>query len=119
MKHTDRWPEFTQVCVWPGTTGGAKDPKGFEAFILEEFGASALFLEEIETGPDYDLAGDPVEGTGGRTDLIFAVHQADVGKFAVPRLMAGIRWIEDVLDNESARGEGSIYPARFIDYRSW
>lgn len=118
MKHTDRWPEFTQVCVWPGTTGGAKDPKGFEAFILEEFGARALFLEEYTTAPDMEN-GFPVEDTGGRTDLIFAVHQADVGKFAVPRLVAGIRWIEDVLDNENYRGEGSIYPARFVEYRTW
>lgn len=117
MKHTDH-SEFTQVCVWPGTTGGAADPKGFAAFILEEFGTRALFLEEYTTAPDMK-DGFPVEGTGGRTDLVFAVHSGDVGKFAVPRLAFGIRWIEDVLDNESRRGAGSIYPERFTEYRTW
>ena len=33
------------------------------------------------------------------------LHSADIGKFAVPRLKAGIRWWEDVLAN----GGGPLY----------
>lgn len=41
----------------------------------------------------------------------FAVADEDVMKFAVPRLMAGIRWWEDVLGN----GDGCIYPAEILE----
>lgn len=109
---------FTQVCVWPATLVAPDQVDAFEAFMLEEFKVRAKFLETINTAPDMK-SGFPVEGTGGRADVFFAVHSSDIEKFAIARLAAGIRWIEDVLDNEEHRKQGSLYPARVIEYRTW
>lgn len=109
---------FTQVCVWPATLVAPDQVAAFEAFMLENFETRVKFLETIHTAPDMQ-DGYPVEGTGGRADVFFAVHSADISKFAIPRLKAGIRWIEDVLDNEMSRASGSVYPARVHGYRTW
>jgi hypothetical protein len=109
---------FSQVCVWPGTLVGEDNRIEFQAFMYENFKVKAFYLEEIKTAPDMEN-GCPVEGTGGRNDVFFAVHQDDISHFAIPRLQAGIRWIEDVLDNESRRENGSVYPARVAGYRTW
>lgn len=114
---------FKQVVVWPGTTMGTGTPEEFEAFILEELKTHAKFIAEITTKPDYD---DPT--TGGRKDLIFYVASEDIPVFAVPRLTYGMRWLEDVLDNEARhiRESGSvvpydysIYPEELRKLRSW
>jgi hypothetical protein len=105
---------FTQVCVWEGTTLGENTPEDFEEFIAKEFaGVRAQFLEVIETNSDVGDNGKPVKGTGGRSDLFFAIHDGDVGKFAVPRLAYGIRWVEDVYGNRQAY----LYPERVKDYQ--
>jgi hypothetical protein len=57
-------------------------------------------VEEVETLPTPN-----VEGTGGRNDVFFYVHDNDIDKFSVPRLSMGIRWWEDVLGN----GNGVLY----------
>lgn len=109
---------FVQVCIWPGTLVNGKI-REFEAFMLEEFGTRVKYLEEIKTAPDI-RGGFPVEDTGGRNDVFFAVHKDDLQKFAVPRLQMGIRWIEDVLTNERIRhNDCSLYPERVKDYRRW
>ena len=94
---------FTQVCVWPGTWVGKHEAKikAFEEWVYKSFGGTRVkYLEEVLTKPDKDDSGNPIEGTGGRSDLFFKVHDDDIDKFAVPRLLAGVRWWEDVLDNE-------------------
>ena len=106
---------FTQVCVWPGTVvlncdDAEHTTKDFEDWIMKEFKSRAQYLEEIKTGP---TPGE--EGTGNRNDLFFAVHTEDLGKFAVPRLKYGIRWIEDVYGNDG----GYLYPERVAKYQSW
>ena len=116
-KNTSRVKGFNQVCVWPGTilpeTHIAKFVKHFELM-----GVRIQHLETLRTRPDHDGKGNLVEGTGGRSDVLFAVHDEDVMKFAIPRIQMGIRWIEDVLDNEPA-DVPSIYPQRVVDYRTW
>lgn len=108
--------QFTQVCVWPGTVvGDAKKQKEFVTFMKTNFGVRVKYLEEIVTGPDF-RKGLPVKDTGGRNDLFFSVHSADISKFAVPRLQVGIRWIEDVLANETGK---SIYPEHVSKYKTW
>lgn len=97
-------PFYKQLCVWPGTTLGDWTPEQFEQFMKEEFGVRTKFVEEVVTN-----AGDG--GEGGRHDLFFYVHSNDVGKFAVPRLQAGIRWWEDVVGNNSHM----IYSKEIID----
>jgi hypothetical protein len=113
-----RKEHFEQVCVWPGTILDKEKVSEFEAFMAEEFGARVQYLENIPTNPDLkDVRGVlcPVEGTGGRDDLFFAVHSDDIGKFAIPRLSVGIRWIEDVYGN----CQGYLYPVRVSNYKTW
>lgn len=105
---------FKQVCVWPGTIVGADNVADFEQFMLNEVGVRVQYLEEIHTAPDM-VNGYPVEGTGGRCDVLFAVHNADVMKFAIPRLQYGMRWLEDALDGHCAQ----LYPERVADYKCW
>ena len=105
---------FRQVCVWQGTIVGQDKIEEFEQFVQEELGTRVQYLEEIQTAPDM-ANGYPVEGTGGRNDVLFAVHDDDIMKFAVPRFQYGMRWLEDVYGN----GQGNLYPARVVDYMCW
>ena len=104
--------KFTQVCVWPGTLVGQDKIKDFEEFMFNDLKTRVQYMEEIKTLPD-----EGVEGTGDRNDLFFAVHEEDVGKFAIPRLQMGIRWIEDVL--AKCNYKDKIYPRRVFEYCSW
>jgi len=108
----DKKENYNQVCIWPGTLVGQDKIEEFEKFMADEFGTKVQYLEEIETYPDKD---DPT--TGGRNDLFFAIHNDDVGKFSIPRLKAGIRWIEDVLSKTNYRNK--IYPKRVFEYKTW
>jgi hypothetical protein len=107
---------FQQVCIWPATDLGDNTPKDFEKFIKTQFGARAQFLEVIETFPDLNN-GRHVEGTGGRSDLFFAIHSEDIHKFAIARLQYGISWVEDTLAPCNYRSP--IYPERVFDYKCW
>ena len=106
---------FTQVCVWPGTIVGADKVTSFVDFAKQHFGIRAQYLEEIKTAPDLDTGGHPVDGTGGRNDLFFAVHDEDALGFIGPRLLAGIRWFDDIVGN----GDGRLYPKRVLEYQCW
>lgn len=120
MKNVERYTNFTQVCVWQGTTVGREDKveqAEFEKWFLDEFDTRIQYLEEIETFPDLDDKGNPIEGTGKRNDIFFAVHEHDVGKFSVPRLKIEIRWIEDVL--AKCNYHQKIYPERVYQYKCW
>ena len=77
------------------------------------------YLEEIETLPDRDEDGVEDPDTGGRNDLLFAVHEDDVMEFAVPRLQIGIRWIEDAVGEWNNKNGYIIYPERVKEYRIW
>jgi hypothetical protein len=91
---------FNQLCVWEGTLVGKEEIKSFEKFFKDEMGTRVKYVEEVETLPTPN-----VEGTGGRNDVFFYVHDNDIDKFSVPRLSMGIRWWEDVLGN----GGGVLY----------
>ena len=112
---------FSQVCVWPGIIIGDENIEDFIQFILSKFDVRVKYIEEIKTLPDWNKP-----GTGGRNDAFFYVHNEDLAKFAVSRFTLGVRWVEDVLDNEKrlnkelgAPEEYSIYPARVANYRTW
>jgi len=107
---------FSQVCVWPSTIVGKEKIKDFEEFMMKEFKTRVQYLEEIKTFPD-KVNGKSDPETGGRNDVFFAVHDEDVGKFAIPRLAVGIRWIEDVLSKVNYNQK--IYPKRVFDYMTW
>ena len=73
MENVERRPEYSQVCVWPATIVGEAKVELFVEFMKKEFGVRVQYLEEIKTAPDMK-DGYPVEGTGNRNDLLFAVQ---------------------------------------------
>lgn len=101
--------KFTQLCVWPATVMGESTPEDFEKYFKEQ-GFAVKFAEEVITLPDVK-DGRVVEGTGGRRDVFFYIADEDVLRFAIPRLMMGIRWWEDVIGN----GGGNIYPKSILN----
>jgi hypothetical protein len=109
--------EFTQVCVWPGTLVEKGDEKEFEQYFLD-MGFEIKFIEVIFTAPDLEN-GHPVEGTGGRSDVFFYIHNDAISRFAVWRLIYGIRWIEDVLAAANGYEDSPLYPERVREYCSW
>ena len=89
--------DYNQLCVWPATIVGEEDKKEFIDFMKDTFDVRVKYYTEVLTNPDIDEDGNEVEDTGGRNDLLFHVHNDDIGKFAVNRLSYGIRWWEDVI----------------------
>jgi hypothetical protein len=108
---------FEQVCIWPGIILEPGQRTAFSELMLDLFDVRVQFLEEVETLPDRFPNGLYDTETGGRNDIVFAVHNDDVGKFAVPRLKAGIRWVEDALG--SWNHSSHLYPERFSEYKTW
>lgn len=107
---------FTQVAVWSGVVVGPSNIEGLVEFFATEFnGTRVQYIREVETSPDLSASGMPIMGTGGRNDVLFAVHEDDIGKFAVPRLAYGMRWLDDVYGN----GQGHLYPADVRELLSW
>lgn len=98
---------FDQVVVWPCTLVDESEDKQFEYWIKNEFNVRAQYLETVS-------AGQPLEGVQ-RVDVLFAVHNEDIGRFALPRLQYGMRWLEDVYLNN----QGHLYPDRVAMYKSW
>src|SRR5574343_122041 len=117
MSIVKRNEDYNQVCVWRGTIVGADQIEAFEKFFMDELDVRVQYLEEIKTKPDLDQDGQPVPETGDRNDVFFAVHDEDVGKFAVPRLAYGVSWIEDVLSNVNY--ESPLYPDYVFEYKTW
>jgi len=99
---------FEQVVVWPGTTVPEGDEAEFEAFIKDEFGIDAQYLEQIKTKKSPN-------GPGGRIDLFFAV-KGDISKFAVKRLQYGMRWLEDVLSEVNYDMSNPLYNEKVFQY---
>jgi len=115
--NVEKKEKFTQVCVWPSCIVGEDRIEEFEEFMREKFGIRVQYLEEIKTNPDKDVDGNIIEGTGNRNDLFFAIHDEDVGKFVIPKLMYGISWIEDTL--ASCNNTSHLYPERVKEYECW
>lgn len=120
-ENVERKENYNQVCIWPACivteTQDLTEIKKFEEFMLENFKTRVQYLEEIKTFPDIDSSGNPVPDTGNRNDLLFAVHDQDIPKFAIPRLSVGIRWIEDAL--ASCNNSQHLYPERVWKYKGW
>ncbi len=93
---------FNQVCVWHATCVGKDRIDEFVKHMKEKMNVNVQYLEEVEN-------------TDGRNDLLFAIHDDDINKFAIPRLNMGIRWIEDCLAN----GNRKVWPSRLTEYACW
>lgn len=88
-------PKFEQVCVWPFTLCPPDEAKALEQFFTDKFGVRVRYIGENKVSDK-------------QTDTLFYIASEDIPKFAVPRLDAGIRWLEDVKRNEGERG--GFYP---------
>jgi hypothetical protein len=107
--------DYTQLCVWPGTVVEQDDVDNgtLAGWFKDEFQFEhpIKLVGCVTTLPDREN-GKNVEGTGGRHDLMFFVHNEDIMKFSLARLGFGIRWWEDVVLNKSH----TIYPSDFRKY---
>lgn len=114
VEHKDQ--KYQQVCVWASTDLIDGQELQFEDFMKEFWGIRVHFLERFYTKPDMKN-GMPVDGTGGRSDIFFEIHEDDIAEFALKRFSMDppVRWIEDVLDN----GHGYLYPEYVTGWRSW
>ena len=104
---------YNQLCVWQGCLMPAENPiEVFTEFFKEVLHVRVKFCEQVWTNPDIDEDGKPIKGTGGRSDLLFYIHDEDIPKFAIKRLEYGIRWWEDVV----SYNKGSyLYPQEVLD----
>ena len=107
-----------QICVWEGTIFNdegraptAEEIKNFENFMLAETGCHIKYLETVITLPDRDENNNLVPETGGRHDVFVTVRDKDLPKFAMKRMLYGIKWWEDVLGH----GNGVIYPQEVLN----
>lgn len=89
MNTTDTQNEYQQVVVWPSTLLGDASPEDFAKWIETEFNGT-----RIKDAIEYKV-------NNTRTDLVFRVSAKDIPKFAVARLSYGMRWLEDVMNNDN------------------
>ena len=107
---------FSQVVVWPGVIIGPDKIDEFVAFCADAFaGARVQYIREVYTKPDLNEFGRDEPGTGGRCDVLFGIHEDDIGKFSVARLGYEMRWLDDVYGN----GGGHLYPADVRELLCW
>ena len=99
-------------------------------YVLAEFASNLgakhpiLIIGTATTLPDVEEQDHPVPESGGRKDFFFCFHNLDIMRVAIPRLAYGVRWWEDVVDNEwnnlplsmkADYRENSIYPDYVFD----
>ena len=103
---------FNQLVVWQGTDLGDTDPKELVDFFIDNLDTRIKWCEQVTTLPDV-IDGQKVEGTGGRFDLLFYVHNEDISKFALKRFqLDGCRWWEDVV---SYNNQAHLYSQEILD----
>lgn len=92
--------KFNQVCVMTATIVDKDKIADFEEFVKEHTGARIKYIDEILTLPSLSENGEPIPETGKRNDVLFYVHDDDIHSFAIKRFELGIRWFEDVVNNQ-------------------
>jgi len=104
--------EGGQLVVWPGIFIEDGQEDEFMSFIDHTFkGVEPVIVGCVVTLPDPEHRDMEEPPTGGRTDVFFYIKGPDIGKFAIARLMHGMRWWEDVFYNK----QEDIYPQEFRD----
>jgi len=105
--------EFNQVVVWEGTIVGEDEKNKFEQFFKDEVGVTVKYITEVKTKPSLDENGFKISGTGDRNDVLFYIHNKDVGKFAMPKIQLGCRWWDDAIS--MANGGGELYSEEILE----
>ncbi len=116
QKNVERYEHFDQVCIWQGVHIPVDEMRFFEAFFKQEMHARVQFLEVLVTKPDSENGVD-IPNTGGRPDILFAVHNDDIEQILRVKLRFQFRWIEDVLSFYNYKYP--VYPDRVFKYISW
>ena len=115
LKLEEKPDGYTQVLIWEGVE--LPDTKEFETKVGEFVRAKIKLLGSIITSPT-TVNGIPEPNTGGRIDLVFSVHDSDnTPMFAMRRLEMGMRWLEDVLNNDNYYNPAQV--SLLTKYRSW
>ena len=106
--------KFKQLCVWQGINLPKEEYEDFVAFFGDELETRIKLAEVVLTNPDLDGDGNPVPETGGRSDILFYVHDEDVAGFALKRLQldGAPRWWEDVV---SYNNNSHLYNQEVLD----
>ena len=73
------------LTLWTGTVVKNSDRESIAEFFQNVFGIQHYPIGCVETLPDTDYDGNPIDGTGGRIDYFFYVKLGDVPRFAVKR----------------------------------
>lgn len=111
LENTPIEEDFNQVLIWPGTHLEGRI-ESFVQFVKEEFDARIQYLETYETSPVRSFNGSPIEWTGGRQDIVFALHKEDLGKFTLKWRSHGVQEIEFIMNDDV----DEVYPDRFRKY---
>jgi hypothetical protein len=124
-----RVPNYSKAMVWPGCLMTDEDLPDFEAFMMNQVGAkhppvsigcvttatdherrrnSDPEYADVHCDPNYDPNYDRNKET--RIDYVFLVHDEDASNwsFCTTRLQYGMRWLEDVKNNDP-----EMYPRDF------
>ena len=104
---------YSQVAVLQGllVTEAGMSFSELESEIEKHLNTKCQVLEEVKTKPDLSELGKEIEGTGGRNDVLIAIHDESVPTFAITRLSVDGKWLEDVLSNSK-----SLYPDYLSEY---
>jgi ribosomal protein L24 len=105
--------EYKQLVVVQGVKLKKKNIPVFENRMAER-GFRVKVARITHTLPDLSRGGMPVKGTGGRTDVLFYIHNDDAMEFAVKRFgfNPAPRWWEDVVKYNNG---SHLYKQKILD----
>ena len=110
MKAVTQLNPYNQTVVLQGYGLGGRSPAYFAEQFKKDHNIRVKFGEEVLTLPD-QVDGVEVRNTGGRSDILFYVHDDDVLEFARIKLELNCRWWEDISYNDYQY----IYPQEILD----
>ena len=117
---------YSTVAVLPGCVVFEENVESVLGDFAHAVGAKhpLLIIGTAVTRPDMEEQDTLAPETGGRFDFFFSFNDLDIPRVAIPRLAYGVRWWEDVVDNEwnamhldakQEYKEHSIYPEYVFD----
>ena len=96
---------YNTLCVWEGTLVEHGQEAGIEKFFLDEFKVHIKYVDKFLTLPGKG-------GPGGRSDVLFALLDSEMTKFAMIRIhMGDCRWWSDYIMIHHSR---SIIPLNIL-----
>ena len=117
---------YSVVAVIPGCVVFQENSVSSLGDFAHSVGAKhpLLIIGSATTLPDSEEQDHPAPESGGRHDFFFAFHNLDIMRVAISRLQYGVRWWDDIVDNEwnnlplvlkGEYRENSIYPDYVFD----